>query len=140
MKNILICIFVLCGIAFLSSAVAGQDCKGKGKDNTTLTVTLPDDVKKAPTVDPESLCVKKNGKIKVKLVAKEDDAQVKISFQNDKTPLANGNKKEKIKKAGKELKIKRKCGSSCEYKYKVYDATKDSTRPPLDPLIIIDPD
>ncbi|TDJ32907.1 MAG: hypothetical protein E2O56_04465, partial [Gammaproteobacteria bacterium] len=82
MKHLFICVFFLCGFASLSSAVAGQDCEKK----TTLTITLPDDVEKAPEVDPERLCVKKNSKFDVVLVAAHDDAEVEIEFP-DETPI-----------------------------------------------------
>jgi len=120
----------------MSSAMADND-KDKCEKTKTLTITLPQDPTKEPEADPDELCVQKNGNIDVVLDATGDDASVKIVFLNGKTPIGNGNNKEKIKKDGKKLKIRNSCGG-CEFEYKVYDTTPGSTRPILDPVIIIE--
>jgi hypothetical protein len=136
MKNLMICMLLVFGIAGLSSATAGNN-DDKCTKTKTLTITLPDDENEAPEADPSILCVKKNSTLKVVLSATDEDARVRIVFLNGKTPIGNGNSKEKINKGGKSLKIKNSC-RDCEFEYKVYDATKDSQRPPLDPVIIIE--
>lgn len=137
MRNVFACILFLFGVICFSSAIAGDDDNDKCTKAKTLTITLPEDVTKEPIADPEKLCVTKNSNLDVVLVASDPDAEVKINFLHGKTPIGNGNNKEEIKKTSKKLKVRNDCGG-CEFEYKVYDATPGSTRPPLDPVIIIE--
>ena len=136
MKNPLICILFICAATWSMNTVADADCEKK----STLVVTLPDDVKEAPEVDPERLCVEENGKFDIELANGEG---AKIIFTN-KTPLVknNGTAKysEKVTKKNKkkQVKVKKKCNEPCKpYKYRVID-TVNTKRPELDPVIIIE--
>ncbi len=134
MKTLMICMLLVFGIAGLSSATAGDKCT----KTKTLTITLPDDETKEPEADPDILCVKKNSNLDVVVVAADENAKVRLVFRHGNTPLGNGNTVEKVtKKDGKKLKIRNSCGG-CDFEYEVHDATKDSQRPPLDPVIIIE--
>ena len=103
MKNLFIWVLFVCGFASMSTAVAEQQ---QCEDSTTLTITLPEDVEKEPTVSPDRLCVKKNGKIDVSLVATGDKPKAMILFSGTTPLVTSKGAKEysaKISKNGKPM-------------------------------------